>query len=139
VASGSLEDRIAIRELAEIFAVGSMRQDREKWASTLADEAILQLPSMSEPARGPAAIIETLLQKMAYTKFMNMVVFATEAVVEGDTARCKTYCREFIFPKAGGQKFVVGCYDDQLVRRDGRWLYTARIYEILCMETISAA
>jgi ketosteroid isomerase-like protein len=134
--SGSVEDRLAIRELTEAFAVASTRKNQAGWAATLTEDALFQLPSMSEPAKGPKAIIETLLQKMDYTKFMNMLAFPTEVVVEGDTARCKTYCREFIFPKVGGQKFVVGCFDDKLVKHDGQWRFAARIYEIVAMEDL---
>jgi ketosteroid isomerase-like protein len=132
--SGPIEDRLAIRELIESFAEGTMRMDPKLWGATWAEDGVWKLPSMEEPARGKAEILEVFPQKMAYVKFMSMIAFPVDIVVEGDTARCRTYCREFIFPKAGGQKFVLGCFEDRLVRRDGQWLFASRIYEIVGMQ-----
>ena len=62
---------------------------------------------------------------------MSMISFPAELVVEGDTATGKCYCRELIYPKAGGQVVVVGCFDDEYVKRGGRWYFTKRIYEVM--------
>jgi hypothetical protein len=131
---GPIEDRLAIRELIETFAEGAMRMDPVIMGSTWAEDGVWKLPSMSEPARGKAEILKVFPEKMAYVKFMSMIAFPVDMVVEGDTARCRTYCREFIFPKTGGQKFVLGCFEDQMVKRNGEWLFASRIYEIVGVE-----
>ena len=129
--SGSVEDRLEIRELVEAFAAGAMRIDADMWGATWADEALWKLPSMDEPATGKANVIAAFKEKMTYVDFMSMISFPAELVIEGDRARGKCYCRELIYPKAGGQVVVVGCFDDEYVKRDGRWLFTSRVYEVM--------
>jgi len=67
-----------------------------------------------------------------------MISFPADLVIDGDHARGKAYCREMIFPKGGGRKFVVGCFEDEYVKRGGRWYFLSRDYEILGAEDLSA-
>ena len=60
---GSVEDRLAIRELMETFAVGAMHVDPEIWGSTWAEEGQWKLPSMEEPAVGKSNMLEAFAQK----------------------------------------------------------------------------
>jgi len=129
--TGPVEDRLAIRELVEEFAAGAMRIDADAWGETWAEEAVWGLPSMDKPVEGKQNVIEAFREKLAYVEFMSMISFPAELVVEGDRAHGKCYCRELIFPKAGGQVVVVGCFDDQYVKRDGRWYFSSRIYEVM--------
>ncbi len=131
--SGSVEDRLAIRELAETFAVGAMHVDPDIWGSTWAEEGAWKLPSMDAPAQGKDNVIATFKEKMAYVEFMSMISFPAELVIEGDRASGKSYCRELIFPKGGEQKVVVGYFDDEYVKRDGRWLFLSRTYNVIGM------
>ena len=132
--AGPIEDRLAIRELIETFAAGAMRIDAEIWGDTWAEEGSWKLPSMAEPATGKSNVIATFMQKMAYVNYMSMISFPADLVIEGDRAHGKAYCRELIYPKSGGQKLVVGCFHDQYVKRDGRWLFLARDYEVMGLE-----
>jgi hypothetical protein len=129
-----IEDRLAIRELVETFCVGIMRLDREIWMSTWAEEGAWMLPSMAEPVRGTANLRAAFQDKTGYFKFMGMLFFPTDLVVEGDRARAKAYGQEIILPKAGGQKICIGCYHDEYVRRDGRWLFLSRDFEVLGLD-----
>ncbi len=131
--TGSVEDRLAIRELVETFAAGAMRIDPELWGSTWAEEGAWKLPSMEAAAVGKENVIATFKEKMAYVDFMSMISFPSELVIEGDRARGKCYCRELIYPKGGEQKVVIGCFDDEYVKRDGRWYFTSRVYEVMGM------
>ena len=131
MSSGSVEDRLAIRELMETFAVGAMRVDLDIWGSTWADEAVWGLPSMEQPASGKANVLASFKEKMAYVDFMSMISFPSDLVFNGDTATGKAYCRELIYPKSGGHMIVVGCFDDKYVKRDGRWYFVSRIYEVM--------
>lgn len=136
---GPLEDRLAIRELIETFAVGAMRIDTEIWGGTWAGEASWKLPSMDAPAQGRAAIVAAFAEKMEYVAFMSMISFPAGLAVDGERARGRAYCQELIVPKSGGQRFVVGCYDDEYVKRDGRWYFLSRVYEVLGAEPLSEA
>jgi SnoaL-like domain len=137
--AGQLEDRLAIRELIETFAVGAMRIDADIWGSTWAEEGSWKLPSMAEPTMGKRNVVAAFKEKMGYVRIMSMISFPTDLVIDGDRARGKAYCQELIFPKAGGQRFTVGCFDDEYVKRDGRWYFVSRVYEVLGADPPPAA
>ena len=128
---GSIEDRLAIRELVEAFACAAMRGHATKLGSTWSENGVWKLPSMAEPARGRDAIVAAFSKATAYLSFMSMISVPTELVVHGDTAHGKAYCQELIFTKTNEQKAVVGCYDDTYVKRDGRWYFQTRTYEVI--------
>ncbi|WP_439133541.1 nuclear transport factor 2 family protein [Pseudomaricurvus sp.] len=136
MSKGSVEERLAIRELIETFAVGVTTIDPELWASTWADEGCWKTPSMPALVEGKEAVVEKFKEMMAYVKFMSMsaIPSPTDLVFDGDKAKGRAYCRELIFPKAGGQKIVIGFFDDEYVKRDGRWLFTSRIYTVIGAE-----
>lgn len=131
---GSIEDRLEIRELIETFAVGVTTIDTEKWGSTWAEEAAWKTPSMPEVVKGRDNVVAKFSEMLAYVKFMSMSAVPSDLVIEGDKATGKAFCRELIFPKTGGQKIVIGYFDDQYVKRDGRWLFTSRLYTVIGVE-----
>jgi hypothetical protein len=132
--TGSVEDRLAIRELVETFAVGAMRVDAGIWGSTWAEDGSWKLPSMAEPVQGKSAILEAFEEKMSYVKYMSMISFPAALRIDGNTARGEAYCRELIYPKNGGRKVIVGCFHDEYVKHDGRWYFLSREYEVLGAE-----
>ena len=129
----TVEDRLEIRELIETFAVGAMRIDTEIWGSTWADDGSWKLPSLDKAVSGRENIIETFKQKMAYVDNMSMICFPHALEFDGDRASGQCYCRELIYTKDGDQKILIGCFDDEYVKRDGRWYFTARTYEVMSM------
>jgi len=135
---GQVEDRLAIRELIETFAVGVMRKDTDMWASTWAEEGSWKIPLKEEPAVGKSNMIAVLEEIMARNKFVSMSSFPTELVIEGNKAHGKAYAQELIFPRDGGQRILVGCFEDKYVKRDGRWYFLSRVYESLFRSAIPA-
>lgn len=129
--TGPVEDRLEIRELLETFAVGAMHIDADIWGSTWAENGSWKLPSMSEPAVGKANLVATFKEKMAYVDYMSMISFPADLVIEGDKAKGKAYCRELIYTKTGEQKVVVGYFNDQYVKQDGRWVFLSREYQVM--------
>lgn len=128
---GPIEDLLAIRELVETFAVGIMRKDIAVWGSTWTEDSTWNVPLKEEPVVGKSNIIAVLQEVLARNNFVSINSFPTETVIEGDKARGKAYCQELIFPKAGGQRILVGCFDDEYVKSDGRWHFLSRTYESL--------
>jgi hypothetical protein len=128
---GPVEDRLAIRELLETFAVGAMHIDPDIWGSTWAEQGSWKLPSMSEPAVGKTDILAIFKEKMAYVDYMSMISFPADLVIDGDSAKGKAYCRELIYTKSGEQKVVVGFFDDEYVKQDGRWYFLSREYHVM--------
>ena len=130
---GSIEDRLAIRELVETFAIATTRIDPELWGSTWAEDGAWKLPSLEAPVRGRDTIVETFREKMAYLRMISMTSTSTALVIEADGGRAsgQAQCQELIYPKTGGQTVVVGCFEDEYVKRDGRWLFSSRTYTVL--------
>lgn len=131
---GSVEDRLAIRELMETFAVGAMHCDAAIWGPTWAEEGSWKLPSMEQAATGRDNVIAAFNEKMAYVDYMSMISFPHDLKIEGDRASGRCYCRELIYPKAGGRLVVVGYFEDELVKRDGQWLFLSRVYNVMGKE-----
>ena len=128
---GPIEDRLAIRELIETFAVGAMHSDSKIWGGTWAEKGSWNLPSMTEPATGKADMLATFKEKMAYVDYMSMISFPTDLVIDGNTAQGKAYCRELIYTKKGEQKVVVGYFNDKYIKQDGHWYFLARDYQVM--------
>jgi hypothetical protein len=133
---GSVEDRLAIRELVERFTVGIMRLDPEIWIEVWAEEGVWKLPSMTEPARGKAALRAAFHKSTDYLTFMSMLFFPSGLVVDGDRARGQAYGQEIIVPKEGDAKFLTGCFEDEYVKRDGRWLFLSRDFSVLGIDAL---
>ncbi len=131
---GSVEDRLEIRELMEQFAHGAMLLDGDYWGETWAEEGSWKLPSMETAAVGKDVVKAAFKEKMAYVDYISMISVPADIEVDGDRATARCFCRELIYPKAGGKVTVVGYFNDVLVKRDGRWLFTSRVYNVIGKE-----
>ncbi len=138
--TGPLEDRVAIRELFETYAHGVMTKDPELWGSTWAEDAYWELPEVPdmEGIDGRDAIIEAWTQSMQIYGLENctkpMIYIATpgEIIVDGDKASMIGYTSEiFDDPETKKTLRVRGRYEDQLVKRDGKWLFKRRSYRMM--------
>ncbi|WP_317928882.1 nuclear transport factor 2 family protein [Halioxenophilus sp. WMMB6] len=131
---GSVEDRLEIRELIEQFANAAMVINVEKWGDTWANEGTWNLPSFKTPVSGKANVIAAFAEKMAYVDYMSMISVPDSLQIEGNKASCQTFCRELIYPKAGGRVIVVGYFDDEFIKEDGRWKFLSRFYTVMGKE-----
>lgn len=130
--TGPMEDRLAIRELYDTYGDGSTTGDVETFLSCWADggEWITHIFSR----KGKAELREqwdTLWAGFEKVAFLGNVL---SIEVDGDTARTRCVAREIVALKDGGIFKLAGLYRDQLVRRDGRWLFARREYEVLAEE-----
>lgn len=132
--AGSLEDRLALRELSESYAARAMRIDIDGWGELWAEDGRWQLSSMPEPVIGKAEVISTFREKMDYVDYVSIMSFPADVEIDGDRAKGKAYCREWVYPKAGGKIAVVGCFHDEYVKQEGRWLFLSRRYEVIGKE-----
>jgi hypothetical protein len=135
--TGPLEDRIAIRELMDTHAHGVMTLDGELWGSIWADDAIWELPEYPDLGgfSGKAAIVAGWLESMKHYGLDGMtrpmIYFMQPGSIEiaGDSATAVAYTIEiYDDPSSGKRIHATGRYDDELERRDGKWLFTRRSY-----------
>jgi uncharacterized protein (TIGR02246 family) len=126
---GSLEDRIAIRELIESYGDAVFRRDEAAWAANWAEESVWTLAGVG--VKGKANIVA--LWKGAMAGFSTVTFFANPGAirVNGDSAEVRVYTLEFLVETGGKSRRVVGQYDDRLVKENGAWLFQARSYRIL--------
>lgn len=135
--TGTLEDRMLIRELMDTYAHGVMTKNAEIWASTWADDAYWALPEYPDLGgfTGKKAIVDAWAESMKHygledcTKPMIYVAHPGEIHVDGDRATAISYTSE-IFDDPASKKTlrVRGRYLDELARIDGTWLFTRREY-----------
>jgi len=133
ISSGPIEDRLAIRELVDSYNDAVMRFDGEAWKSNWADDATWTLPGAGD-VTGVDNIYGAWQSAMTAFSFVGFFASAGPMAVDGDTARATWYQQEFLHQKDGGRRNITGKYSDEYVKRDGRWYFHRRVYEILNAE-----
>lgn len=128
--SGPIEDRLAIRELMDIYADAVNQRDTELWASTWAEESSWKLPVIPgmENVSGKENIINAWQTGMSMFPFIFMAFNVGGIEVTGDTAKVRSYASEVGTTLEGVEIRPRGQYDDQLVKVDGQWLFKERIF-----------
>ena len=94
--SGPIEDRLAIRELLDIYADAVNQRDTELWASTWAEESSWKLPVIPgmENVSGKENIINAWQTGMSMFPFIFMAFNVGGIEVTGDTAKVRSYASE---------------------------------------------
>lgn len=133
ISSGPVEDRLAIRELVESYNDAVMRFDADAWAANWTDDATWSLPGIGE-VKGKAAFLPMWRQMMSGFSFVGFFASAGPIVVNEDTAHATWYQQEFLHEKDGVKRAITGQYEDDYVKRNGRWFFCKRIYKVLHAE-----
>ena len=133
ISSGPVEDRLAIRELVDSYNDAVMRFDRDAWASNWADDATWSLPGMGE-ITGRDKFVPMWQQMMAGFSFVGFFASAGPMIVAGNTAHATWYQQEFLHQKDGIKRRITGRYEDDYIKRDGRWFFQKRVYSVLNAE-----
>jgi ketosteroid isomerase-like protein len=124
--AGPLEDRLLIRELYGLYADASCRGDREAWLACFTPDG--QWNSHIFQCTGAAELRaewDKLWADWDEVAFWGEIGWIQ---VSGDRAIARSYAREIVKLSAGGLFKLFGRYDDELERRDSRWLFTQRNY-----------
>lgn len=138
--SGPLEDRIAIREMMETYSHGVMTRDAEVWGALWAEDAYWALPEYPDLGGfdGKETIVSAWVESMKVygldncTKPMVYVTTPGAIKVDGNRATAIAYTSEiYDDPATGARIRTRGRYNDELEKRDGRWLFTRREYRIM--------
>lgn len=138
--TGPLEDRTQIRELMDTHAHGVMTKDAELWGSIWADDASWSLPDYPDLGvfQGKETIVSGWIESMKVygldkcTKPMIYFMQPGSIEVNGNHARAIAYTIE-IYDQPGTNKRIhgTGRYEDELEKRDGKWLFTRRSYRVV--------
>lgn len=133
ISSGPVEDRLSIRELVESYNDAVMRFDADAWGANWAEDGIWSLPGRGE-VKGKAAIVPTWQQAMSGFSFVGFYASAGPIVVNGDKAHATWYQQEFLDGKDGSKRTIAGQYEDDYIRKGGRWYFQKRVYKVLKAE-----
>lgn len=130
--TGPLEDRLLIRDLYGRYADASWRGDREEWLSCFAEDG--RWTSHLFDCTGKDELRETW--DSLWADWVNVAFLSEIGSIEvaGDAAKARSYAREIVLLKNGGIFKLAGRYEDDLVRRDGAWLFSSRAYDAMIME-----
>lgn len=128
--TGSLEDKIEIRELYEKYCEGVNQRDAEIWGSTWAKDAIWSLPVVPgmEEVKGREAIVAAWVEAMTYFPFVFMSNSFGVMRFEGNRAFIRSYTSEVAETKDGHTIRPRGQYDDIVVKIGNEWLFEKRIF-----------
>ncbi|EAS46830.1 hypothetical protein GB2207_04357 [gamma proteobacterium HTCC2207] len=131
--SGPIEDRLAIRELMDIYADAVNQRDAELWGSTWAEGSSWKLPVIPgmENVAGKENIVAAWNAGMAMFPFIFMSISVGDIQVDGDTATARAYTTEVGITLDGTEIRPRGQYDDKLIKVDGEWLFIERIFNSL--------
>jgi ketosteroid isomerase-like protein len=132
--AASLEDRVAIRELVSSYGDAVSRLDDGELGAMWAEDATWVHPFFGE-IRGRLPIAAMQAQSMTHVK---LLVFRSELgwlQIHGDTALGRTWTSELVVAKegspAGYAGVHTGLYEDEYVKKVGRWYFQRRKLNIL--------
>jgi len=128
--TGSVADRLAIRERIEAYNDAVFRHDADDWAECWAEDAHWSVGG--HEAAGRAAIRALWIRLMAGYEAVGMYAVQGAVAVEGDHADSRCYIFEMQKQADGVERTLSGRYDDRLRRdADGAWRFVSRAYTVL--------
>ena len=128
---GSVEDRLAIRELLESYADAVCTVDAAAWGETWAEDGVWELPDYPEIGKitGKGNIVTAWEAAMAHYPGIVFAVMPGTIEVDGDQAAVRSYTSEVYNDSNGVTKRDRGRYDDVVVKRAGKWLFKKRVFK----------
>ncbi|MFA7440191.1 MAG: nuclear transport factor 2 family protein [Sphingomonadaceae bacterium] len=130
---GPLEDRVALHELVASYGDAVTRRDAGDWASLWADDSVWYMPEIPgmEKIQGKDAIVSTWVEAIKQFPFQLNRQLLANVTVDGDTAKGDTYTSELVKDQDDKPAHWHNLYQDEFVKREGRWLFKSRTLKIL--------
>lgn len=127
--TGSIEDRLAIRELLESYADAVVRCDPVAWGALWSEDSEWSLPDYPEigTTHGREAIVAMWIEAMKAYPGILFQAWPGSIEVTGDHAIVRSYTSE-VFDQDGITMRDQGVYDDVCVKREGQWLFKSRTF-----------
>ena len=128
--AGPLKDRVAIHELVAAYGDAISRLNVEEFGTLWAEDAVWVHPQVGT-REGRGAIMQMCADAMK--NYSQLVFTGALAALEirGDHAAGRNYTSELVTDLKGATVRVTGRYDDEYVRRGGRWLFKRREFNLL--------
>ena len=88
------------------------------------------MPELAE-VKGRAAIMEKFRAAQAFFPFSFLICVPGYIEIAQDRAVARSYTTEIIRDRDGNTRRAAGVYEDVLARRNGKWLFTERVWRLL--------
>jgi uncharacterized protein (TIGR02246 family) len=123
-----MSDADAIRALNDAYVDAVNRRDADDWGALWAEDAVWDL--MGTKVEGREAIVALWQQAMAGYEFVGFFGQTGPVMVSGDRAEARVWTHEVLVPVGGEERRPLGRYDDSYVKRDGRWFFATRRFQL---------
>jgi len=126
-------DELAIRRTIEEYSDAVCRRRSDEIMALWDEDCRWSVPDMKglEDVRGKELICATFEGAQDLFSFVFLVCTPGHIRIKGDRAWVRTYTTERLVDLEGTIRNAVGRYDDQLIKRDGKWLFSERVWYIL--------
>ncbi len=134
---GPVEDRLAIRELVDSYGDAVARHDAESWGSNWAEDSVwtLNLPDLPR-VEGRTDIVALWCKAMAEYEYVLMTAKPGSIRVNGNQATGRFWTSEITRLKTGEEQRIAGRYEDEYVKRNGRWYFKSRSYKMIHLQSL---
>jgi hypothetical protein len=136
--TGPVEDRLAIRELCDLFGSAVIRADPEIWGSCWAEDAVWQIRE-GVALRGRVQIVARWTEVMNTLRLCNFMGYTGHVVVDGARAWGTYFRQETLYFKDGGTRTIIGHYDDEYIKYEGVWRISRRAGAVPALELVTGA
>ena len=126
--TGSIEDRLAIRELHDSYCDAVLRRDPGDWGALWTEDAVWSL--MGTEVVGRENIVNLWNGAMSAFDAVSFLGISGSLEVTGDTASGRYQTHEVLVEK-GVTRMAGGRYDDEFRKIEGQWLYSKRVFNIV--------
>ncbi|MDE0762508.1 MAG: nuclear transport factor 2 family protein [Porticoccaceae bacterium] len=131
--SGSMEDRLAIRELIESYNAAVIDNDADAWADNWCADGVWNLGEESDIV-GRETILKHWQEAMQVFDFVGMFAQPKFIRVGDQDARAEWHTNELCRKSDGSMLRIFGLYRDAYRRELTGWKIAERRYSILLME-----
>jgi ketosteroid isomerase-like protein len=125
-----VNDDQAIRDLVARTLDAVARGDVDAWVRGWHRDGVWVMPGIGE-VRGTEALRETFATQRARFELCVQELLFGWVDTDGDRATARWYLRELQRSRRGTGQELLGCYDDDVVRDDGRWGFARRRFWVL--------
>lgn len=130
--TGSIEDRLAIREFYGSFAHASSFGLTEQWMAHWAENCAWETPHFAIGDK--TGVREQWIQLWGNFEAVALIHEICSIAAEQEGASVIVIAREIIQMRGGGVLKLAGCYEDKLVCIGGNWRFADRRYQPLVEE-----
>lgn len=131
--TGTVADRLAIRELIESYNAAVIEKDATKWIANWVEDGIWNLGGGN--IEGKDRILESWLTIMAPYEHASVFAQPIFIQVKGDGGTAHWHTNERLKLYSGDEMLAVGRYKDRYVRTNGVWKIKQRDYSVVFTST----